>query len=703
MQKKNELILYAITVFAVFLVYLVTLNPAFHANDSPETTACAVTLGVQHPPGYPLSSLLGKIFSIVPAGSEAFRVNLMSALFMSFAAGFIYLIITAASGISYTAIAIAMASAVLFSFSYITWPEALSSKGGIYSLNALLLSAVIYCLVMWDKTARKNYFWLGAFIYGVSLANHWESMAASLPALFVFFILSLREKKTGLNEILKLALGALIFMLPGVLIYLTLVIRARSGCVLNWGDPSGLQSLIDVVMRSQYTDMEKARHAEVFIAQAKRVLGHILSGLTPFGIALSAAGAVLLFKRPKKSLALMCAALVITFVLVLSLYFNLKDEMMWIMDVFMIPVFMAFVIWAGAGLASLKNKAALAAALLIGTTALAQAAVNYKRCDQARYFYAYDFGMNIIKSAPQQGALALLEGDFNVMPQMYFRHVARKGNFCPVTTLFLYVPWGVKNLKAECPDIPFYAQQGANFTQKIAALVTANYGKREIYTSVFRKALDEFYPQANRFLSPNGLLMRFSGDHEEGLKKGTALLKVLSYRNVAHDKLFMGDSTQFCVSNYASAYLEHGNAAKSLGKMKEAAYFFKRAVLLATKPTKGEALTHLGIAYAAMGSNAEAEKAYLEAIKVKPSLTEAYSNLAGVYNNTGRYDDAIAVCDRAISIKPDFPEAYNNKAVAMYYKGNKKAAVELLEQSLKFNPGNDLARKNLEAIKREIK
>ncbi len=698
MQKKNELIIYTLTVFTAFFMYLITLNPAFHANDSPETSACSVTLGVQHPPGYPLFSVLGKIFTLIPAGSEAFRINLMSSLFMSFAAGFIFLIVIAVSSGAFAGLIIASMSAFVFSFSYIVWPEALSSKGGIYSLNALFLSAVVYCLVLWQKKGKEKMLYMASFIYGISLANHWESMAAALPALLVFVFVSNFEKKKSVKEFFLMLLKLLPFVFPGVLLYLVLVIRARSGCVLNWGDPSTFTSLIDVVMRSQYADMEKARSIAVITAQSQRVLGLVFYGITPAGLLLSCAGAYLLFKNNQKTLISMCAALVLTFVLLLSLYFNLKDEMMWIMDVFMIPVYMALVICMGAGLSFLKGKTIVAAIILTGVTAAVQAAINYKRCDQSGYYYAYDFGVNIIKSAPEKGSLALLEGDFNVMPQMYFRHVMRRGNFCPVTTLFLYVPWGVKNLKAECPDIPFYARPGYNFTQKIAALVSANYGKREIYTSVFRKALDEFYPQVNSFLSPNGLLMRITNDHFSGLKEGAALLRVLSYRNIINERLYMGDSTQFCVSNYTSAYLEHGNAAKRAGNIKWALYFFKRAVLLSTNPTKAEALTHLGIAYAAEGDNKKAEQAYLEAIKIKPSLTEAYSNLAGVYNNTGRYDEAVEICDRAIKIKPDFSEAYNNKAVAVYYKGNKKQAVQLLEQALKINPSNELARKNLEAI-----
>ncbi|MGZ3442447.1 MAG: protein O-mannosyl-transferase family, partial [Polyangia bacterium] len=48
--------------------------------DSSELAAAAWGLGVAHPPGHPLPSLLGRACTLVPLGSIAFRVGLASAL-----------------------------------------------------------------------------------------------------------------------------------------------------------------------------------------------------------------------------------------------------------------------------------------------------------------------------------------------------------------------------------------------------------------------------------------------------------------------------------------------------------------------------------------------------------------------------------------------------------------------------------------------
>ena len=63
-----------------FLFYLFSLHPTVSAGDSGELITAAYTLGIAHPPGYPLWTILGKIFTIIiPFGNIAYRVNLMSA------------------------------------------------------------------------------------------------------------------------------------------------------------------------------------------------------------------------------------------------------------------------------------------------------------------------------------------------------------------------------------------------------------------------------------------------------------------------------------------------------------------------------------------------------------------------------------------------------------------------------------------------
>ena len=89
--SKNYL--WFLLTFAIILaVYLFTLCPSIYLEDSAEYVTVAATLGIPHPPGYPLYVLLGKLFTFIPLGSLAWRVNLMSAFFGALTCAFFFLI-----------------------------------------------------------------------------------------------------------------------------------------------------------------------------------------------------------------------------------------------------------------------------------------------------------------------------------------------------------------------------------------------------------------------------------------------------------------------------------------------------------------------------------------------------------------------------------------------------------------------------------
>ena len=61
------------------IVYLSTLAPTVAFWDCGEFITTSYRFGVPHPPGAPLYTLLGRLFSMLPFGEIAFRVNLLSA------------------------------------------------------------------------------------------------------------------------------------------------------------------------------------------------------------------------------------------------------------------------------------------------------------------------------------------------------------------------------------------------------------------------------------------------------------------------------------------------------------------------------------------------------------------------------------------------------------------------------------------------
>src|SRR3984893_16515754 len=75
---------------AAGILYFLTAARDIVVGDSPELILAAATLGVAHAPGYPLFTMLGHLFSLLPFGSIPFRVNLLAVVCDALTVGIVY-------------------------------------------------------------------------------------------------------------------------------------------------------------------------------------------------------------------------------------------------------------------------------------------------------------------------------------------------------------------------------------------------------------------------------------------------------------------------------------------------------------------------------------------------------------------------------------------------------------------------------------
>src|SRR6266851_395367 len=83
-----------LTFVITLVVYSATLAPTVTFVDSGELIVAAKYLGVAHPPGTPLYVLLAHLFTLLPFGNVAVRVNFASALFAALAASVTTLLVS---------------------------------------------------------------------------------------------------------------------------------------------------------------------------------------------------------------------------------------------------------------------------------------------------------------------------------------------------------------------------------------------------------------------------------------------------------------------------------------------------------------------------------------------------------------------------------------------------------------------------------
>ncbi len=161
----------AVVLFAGVL-YLLTLTPSVMPGDYAEFQMSAAILGVPHPTGYPLYILLSKLFTILPFGDVAYRVNLSSAVYMAGAVGLLY-----ASGLRLLRLVglskvwwAAGVGALLFAVAPTVWSMSLVARS--YALNALLVGYVVFSLIQWRHTQRARWFYLTCLLIGLSMVHH---------------------------------------------------------------------------------------------------------------------------------------------------------------------------------------------------------------------------------------------------------------------------------------------------------------------------------------------------------------------------------------------------------------------------------------------------------------------------------------------------------------------------------------------------
>jgi hypothetical protein len=73
----ESLVVALIIAAVVGTLYFLTAARDIVVGDTGELITAAVSLGVAHPPGYPLFTMLGHLFSWLPFSSIPFRVNLL--------------------------------------------------------------------------------------------------------------------------------------------------------------------------------------------------------------------------------------------------------------------------------------------------------------------------------------------------------------------------------------------------------------------------------------------------------------------------------------------------------------------------------------------------------------------------------------------------------------------------------------------------
>lgn len=316
---------------AVFLIYVLTLAPTTAFWDTSEYIAAAYVLGIPHPPGNPLFTVLAHVWGALPLNPQyAVRINLFAAFTSAASAGFWFLVadrwmrnvVTA----RWARLAAAFAGILVGATAWTVWNQSTVNEK-VYTVSMLSTALVMWLGVHWADDApgqhRDRWLILIGYLLALSSTNHMMGvLAAPAVGIYVLFTdpaillkpwvlwfgVTLALAVSGQWSVLvdgpaeaRMALGIVLALLAGYtiwrdggefrrpMLYLSLLavvigvslnyaflpIRARQFPAINEGEPTTWHALQEVLNRAQYGKPSVTFRQADFVSQLGNYLQYL--------------------------------------------------------------------------------------------------------------------------------------------------------------------------------------------------------------------------------------------------------------------------------------------------------------------------------------------------------------------------------------------------------------------------------------------
>ena len=257
-KQKPPYLWAGLTALVIFLIYLATLAPTTAFWDTSEYIAAAKVLGIPHPPGNPLFTILAHTFGLLPlAASYAVRINLFAAVCSAVAAGCWFLVadrwLQPIVTVRWARWGAAFAGVLVGATSWTVWNQSTVNEK-VYTVSLMSMALCMWLVVHWGDDEpgphRDRWLVLIAYVMALSSTNHLMALLA-IPALAVYVFFTDWRVLTRPWVLVSVAVAVAV----GIsLNYFYLPIRAGQFPPINEGEPIGFfsQALSDVLNRVQY-------------------------------------------------------------------------------------------------------------------------------------------------------------------------------------------------------------------------------------------------------------------------------------------------------------------------------------------------------------------------------------------------------------------------------------------------------------------
>jgi hypothetical protein len=340
--RKAGVLLAGLGVFVLIVVlYLKTLAPTVLYLQDPKLLDAVMlqmqvsVLGITHPTGYPTYLMLTHLFTYLPFGDPAYRVNLGSAVYAALAVVAVY----SAGLLLGRRVVAAAAGALAFGLGTALWSQAVIAE--VYTLNALFVSVTIVVLLLWREYRKDRYLLLSAFLVGLCLTNHLTS-GLLLPASLLFVALVDWRRLVDVRLVLG---GAWLFLL-GLTPYLYLPIRAAMDPPMEANNPTDFGRFWYVVSGGNLTGSFYSFGPSELPERMVFYWEHLLDNMPFLVVMVALTGAVVMLLKDR-------AVGIFLGFLFFGWLFHAVENNIPDIDLYFIPTYLVLSLWAAAGLGTL--------------------------------------------------------------------------------------------------------------------------------------------------------------------------------------------------------------------------------------------------------------------------------------------------------------------------------------------------------------
>ncbi len=703
--------------FNIFLTYLYTLFPTIAAyRDSAEFCSVGKILGVAHPPGYPLYTLLINIFGrILFLGNYAYRINIFSALISTLVALGLYKlyiflneeIYKENKSIEYKIIGYILS--LIFAFGYLQWYLSLVSE--MYTLNTFFAFILVYLCILYFLKDKKLVF-LSFFVFGLGITNRLDLILFFPLVILIFFdyIKYCREK-------FKIFFVLLFIFLLGFSCYLYLPIRSSQNPFIDWNNPEGLNNLWASLIRKTHGSTldlisKGYKKAENFFEGLRLYFSYVFKNFAALGVIFIILGIINTYKFSFK----IFVSLILSWILS-CIYFIYTANMppnphsFAILEAhFLLPNIVMFV-WFIFGVLFLTQKYKKIIFFVLVFILIYNIYSNLYKLNKRNNFYAYDYTLNLFRTI-DKNSLVIIKEDVQLFSLWYRKFVDKIQKEIPLLAFGLMGSiWYQKmffnyaNYYGFKKDLFFvrldsenrwkeFLYNNRNFNifitpdveyKNIDGYKVVPYGlcyqilkeDKKVDKFIENKIFyDEIYLFRNEYIY-NVEFDFFSSDIVEDYNKSLSSIGYYYFKNA-----FFEDAIKFYIRsismNFINPYsfFELGYLYFNLGDLKKAKKIysvakkkFENYLKLATKYKAFKEVQqniiyytsicclNLGVVEEKLGFLDNAIEYYNTAIMYNPNVADIYYNLAVVYWKKKEFDKVIQNLLKALSLNPQHKEA----------------------------------------------